>query len=162
MSYLHQGESTIVPQTRSAPSPRREEGWGEGATDSSIDPNPSPRPSPYGRGSRTECAAMTLISLALAITLAAPPARAADPALYEAAKKEGALVIVGGGPAPPYEKFAHEFMQRYPGIAVAVTGGPSNVHSVEVDKQIAARALRIDLAGGRDSVCFYFGAGEAF
>jgi ABC-type Fe3+ transport system substrate-binding protein len=53
---------------------------------------------------------------------------------------------VGGGPAPPYEKFAKEFMQRYPGIAVTVSGGPSNVHAVEIDKQMAARALRIDLA----------------
>ena len=67
-------------------------------------------------------------------------------ALYEAAKKEGALVLVGGGPAPPYESFAKAFMQRFPGIDVKVTGGPSNVHSGEIDKQIAARALRIDLA----------------
>jgi ABC-type Fe3+ transport system substrate-binding protein len=67
-------------------------------------------------------------------------------ALYEAAKKEGALVLVGGGPAPPYERFAREFMQRYPGIEVKVTGGPSNVHSANIDKQLAARALAIDLA----------------
>ena len=50
------------------------------------------------------------------------PAQTTD-ALYEAAKREGALVIVGGGPAPPYEKAAQEFMQRYPGIAVTVSGG---------------------------------------
>jgi ABC-type Fe3+ transport system substrate-binding protein len=67
-------------------------------------------------------------------------------ALYEAAKKEGAVVLVGGGPAPPYEKFAREFEQRFPGIKVTVSGGPSNVHAEEIDKQIAARALRIDLA----------------
>jgi ABC-type Fe3+ transport system substrate-binding protein len=72
-------------------------------------------------------------------------AQTAD-ALYQAAKAEGALTIVGGGPAPPYEKSAQEFMRRYPGIAVTVTGGPSNVHAAEIDKQIAARALRIDLA----------------
>jgi ABC-type Fe3+ transport system substrate-binding protein len=67
-------------------------------------------------------------------------------ALYEAAKKEGALILVGGGPAPPYEKFAREFEQRFPGIRVTATGGPSNVHSEEIDKQLAASALRIDLA----------------
>jgi ABC-type Fe3+ transport system substrate-binding protein len=67
-------------------------------------------------------------------------------ALYEAAKKEGALVLVGGGPAPPYERFAREFEQKYPGIKVTVTGGPSNVHSAEIDKQISAKALTIDLA----------------
>jgi ABC-type Fe3+ transport system substrate-binding protein len=66
--------------------------------------------------------------------------------LYAAAKKEAALVLVGGGPAPPYEKFAHEFMQRYPGIAVTASGGPSNVHAEEIDKQMAARALRTDMA----------------
>jgi ABC-type Fe3+ transport system substrate-binding protein len=66
--------------------------------------------------------------------------------LYEAAKKEGALTLVGGGPAPPYEKFAAAFMQRYPGIAVTATGGPSNVHSAEIDKQLAANALKVDLA----------------
>lgn len=66
--------------------------------------------------------------------------------LYEAAKKEGALVLVGGGPAPPYERFAKEFMQQFPGIEVKVTGGPSNVHSAEIDKQLTARALQVDLA----------------
>ncbi len=80
---------------------------------------------------------------ALSTTIAA--AQSAD-ALYEAAKAEGALTLVGGGPAPPYEKFAQEFMRRYPGIAVTVSGGPSNVHAAEIDKQIAARALRVDLA----------------
>jgi len=82
---------------------------------------------------------------ALAIWSATASAQSLD-ALYEAAKKEAALVVVGGGPAPPYEKFAQEFMQRYPGIAVTVSGGPSNVHAVEIDKQMAARALRIDMA----------------
>ena len=67
-------------------------------------------------------------------------------ALYAAAREEGALAMVGGGPAPPYEKFAQDFMRRFPGIAVTVSGGPSNVHADEIDKQIAAKALRIDLA----------------
>ncbi len=67
-------------------------------------------------------------------------------ALYAAAKKEGALVLVGGGPAPQYERFARDFEQRFPGIQVAVTGGPSNVHAGEIDQQLAGRALRIDLA----------------
>ena len=42
-------------------------------------------------------------------------------ALYAAAKKEGMLVLVGGGPAPQYERFARDFEQRFPGIQVAVT-----------------------------------------
>ena len=81
----------------------------------------------------------------LMIWLGAASAQSLD-SLYEAAKNEGALVVVGGGPAPPYEKFAQQFMQRYPGIAVTVSGGPSNVHAAEIDKQMAARALRIDMA----------------
>jgi len=66
--------------------------------------------------------------------------------LYAAAKQEGALAMVGGGPAPPYEKFAQDFMRRFPGINVTVSGGPSNVHADEINKQLAAKALRIDLA----------------
>jgi ABC-type Fe3+ transport system substrate-binding protein len=87
-----------------------------------------------------------LVGLAIAAFGSAHSAAQTTDALYEAAKREGALVIVGGGPAPPYEKTAQEFMQRYPGIAVTVSGGPSNVHADEIDKQTAARALRIDLA----------------
>jgi hypothetical protein len=64
----------------------------------------------------------------LTIWFSAASAQSLD-SLYEAAKKEAVLVVVGGGPAPPYEKFAQEFMQRYAGIAVTVSGGPSNVHA---------------------------------
>jgi ABC-type Fe3+ transport system substrate-binding protein len=95
---------------------------------------------------RSWAAGLMLAGPAFAIMTPGLSAAQTLDAFYEAAKKEGALVIVGGGPAPPYEKFAQDFMQRYPGVAVTVTGGPSNVHAVENDKQIAARALRIDLA----------------
>jgi ABC-type Fe3+ transport system substrate-binding protein len=78
-------------------------------------------------------------------TFAAAAAQSIDD-LYNAAKKEGALVIVGGGPAPPYEKSAQELMQEFPGIKVSVTGGSSNEHVKEIDKQIAAGELQIDLA----------------
>jgi ABC-type Fe3+ transport system substrate-binding protein len=67
-------------------------------------------------------------------------------ALYAAARQEGALAMVGGGPAPPYEKLAQEFMRQFPGITVTVAGGPSNVHAAEIDREIGANALRIDLA----------------
>jgi ABC-type glycerol-3-phosphate transport system substrate-binding protein len=46
--------------------------------------------------------------------------------LYEAAKKEGALVLYGGGPAPPYERFAKDFEQRFPGIKVARSRAPAS------------------------------------
>ncbi len=38
-------------------------------------------------------------------------------------------------------------MQRYLGIAVTATGGPSNVHSAEIDKPaLPPGSLRVDLA----------------
>ena len=81
----------------------------------------------------------------LALTLNRATAQTVD-GLYEAAKNEGALVIVGGGPAPAYERFAKDFELRYPGINVSVTGGPSNVHAAEIDKQLANHSLSVDLA----------------
>ena len=54
---------------------------------------------------RAWCAGFT----ALAISSGAAAAQSLD-SLYEAAKKETALAVVGGGPAPPYEKFARELL----------------------------------------------------
>jgi ABC-type Fe3+ transport system substrate-binding protein len=88
-----------------------------------------------------------LLAAAVGVAIATGGARAQTmDQLYEGAKQEGALVLFGGGPAPPYEKFAAAFMQRYPGITVTATGGPSNVQSAEIDKQLAAGSLRVDLA----------------
>ena len=42
---------------------------------------------------------------------------------YEKAKLERTLVFYSGGLAAPHENRAKEFMQKYPGIAVSVTGG---------------------------------------
>ncbi len=47
--------------------------------------------------------------------------------LYEKAKFEKTLVFYSGGPAAPHENRAKEFMQKYPGISVSLTGGFSNV-----------------------------------
>jgi ABC-type Fe3+ transport system substrate-binding protein len=66
--------------------------------------------------------------------------------LYEKAKLEKALVFYSGGPAAPHENRAREFMQRYPGIAVSVTGGFSNVLNERIEKQMADRKLEVDMA----------------
>src|SRR5262245_32903129 len=66
--------------------------------------------------------------------------------LYENAKREGALVFYAGGPAAPHENRAKEFMQKYPGITVAVTGGFSNVLNERIEKQMAERRLEVDMA----------------
>jgi ABC-type glycerol-3-phosphate transport system substrate-binding protein len=66
--------------------------------------------------------------------------------LYEKAKLDKALMFYSGGPAAPHETRAKEFMQKYPGIAVSVTGGFSNVLNERIEKQIAERKLEVDMA----------------
>src|ERR1700761_3779530 len=66
--------------------------------------------------------------------------------LYDKAKAEKELVLYTGGPAAPHEARAKLFMQQFPGIAVSVTGGFSNVLNAEIEKQMAAGALAVDMA----------------
>jgi ABC-type Fe3+ transport system substrate-binding protein len=84
---------------------------------------------------------------AAALWLAGAPARAqtADQ-LYDKAKDEKSLVLYSGGPAAPYERMAKEFSERYPGITIAVTGGFSNVLDRQIDAQLAAHKLDVDMA----------------
>jgi ABC-type Fe3+ transport system substrate-binding protein len=66
--------------------------------------------------------------------------------LYAAARAEQTLVFYAGGPAAPWEASAREFEQRYPGIAVSVTGGFSNVLDRKIDEQLNQKKLEVDLA----------------
>ena len=66
--------------------------------------------------------------------------------LYAKARNEKTLVLYTGGPAAPYERMAKAFAQHYPGIAVAVTGGFSNVLDRQIDEQLAANRLQVDMA----------------
>ncbi len=72
-------------------------------------------------------------------------AQSAD-ALYAKAKEEKSLVLYSGGPAAPYERMAKDFEQHYPGIAISVTGGFSNVLDRKIDDQLAAHKLEVDMA----------------
>jgi ABC-type Fe3+ transport system substrate-binding protein len=85
--------------------------------------------------------------LIAAVSLAGAAARgqSADE-LYAKAKDEKTLVLYSGGPAEPYERMAKQFEQRYPGIAVSVTGGFSNVLDRKIDDQMAAKKLEVDMA----------------
>jgi UDP-N-acetyl-D-mannosaminuronic acid transferase (WecB/TagA/CpsF family) len=56
--------------------------------------------------------------------------------LYEKAKLEKSLVFYAGGPAAPHENRVKEFQQRFPGIAVSITGGFSNVLNAKINQQI--------------------------
>ena len=66
--------------------------------------------------------------------------------LYEKAKAERSLVFYAGGPAVPHENRAKEFMQRFPGISISVTGGFSNVLNEKINQQMAAKQIEVDMA----------------
>src|SRR5499427_11045633 len=90
--------------------------------------------------------ALPATTLAAAL-LTAICARAETPQeLYEKAKAEQEVVFYSGGPAVPHENRARLFMQQYPGIAVKVTGGFSNVLNGEIEKQMADGKLAVDMA----------------
>jgi len=66
--------------------------------------------------------------------------------LYAKAKSEGRLVLYGGGPVEPFERWAKEFGQKFPGLQVSVTGGYSNVLDQKIDQQIRDKRLEVDIA----------------
>src|SRR5258707_8904895 len=89
-----------------------------------------------------------LARLVLAITLAGVAAKADAQSideLYQAAKKEGALSLNGGGPAGLYEPWVQEFEQRFPGIKVKLTADFSNILASIIDREFAGKKLSVDL-----------------
>src|ERR1700756_4895686 len=66
--------------------------------------------------------------------------------LYAKAKTEGSVVFYSGGPVAPYEGFAMDFEQRFPGLKVSITGGFSNVLNERIDTQLRANKLEVDMA----------------
>ena len=66
--------------------------------------------------------------------------------LYEKAKTEGALTFYAGGPTAPYERWANEFQQKFPGITVKIKGGFSNVLNAEITQQMKDKKLEVDMA----------------
>ncbi len=82
---------------------------------------------------------------ALGLIAAVGSAQAADDP-YAKAKSEGAFVLYVGGPTAPWEAMAKTFNERYPGIAISITGGFSNVLDKKIDAQIAAGKLEVDAA----------------
>ncbi len=84
--------------------------------------------------------------VAIAALLAASARAETLDELYQKVKREGTLTFYAGGPAAPHENRVKLFQQQYPGIAVTVTGGFSNVLNERIEKQIAAGKLETDLA----------------
>ena len=66
--------------------------------------------------------------------------------LYAKAKAEGSVVFYSGGPVAPYERWAKEFKERFPGIEVSITGGFSNVLDEKINQQLKAKKLEADMA----------------
>jgi ABC-type Fe3+ transport system substrate-binding protein len=95
----------------------------------------------------TLCRAVTS-SIAIGLLAMAIPHASAQGMqdLYEKAKAEKSLVFYAGGPAAPHEARAKRFMEQFPGITVSVTGGFSNVLNADIEKQMAAGALAVDMA----------------
>lgn len=94
---------------------------------------------------RTCATGLAAIAAATSLACATARAQSADQ-LYAKAKDEKTLVLYTGGPAQPYERMAKDFMQRYPGIAISVTGGFSNVLDAKINAQMAANKLEVDMA----------------
>jgi ABC-type Fe3+ transport system substrate-binding protein len=66
--------------------------------------------------------------------------------IYAKAKAEKQLSFYAGGPTAPWEAAASRFKERYPGIAVTIEGGFSNVLDRKIDEQIKAKRLTVDAA----------------
>src|SRR5258705_11666567 len=84
----------------------------------------------------------------LAITLASIAANANAQSmdeLYQAAKKEGALSLNGGGPPGLYEPWVQEFERRFPGIKVKLTANFRNILPSIIDREVAEKKLSVDL-----------------
>jgi ABC-type Fe3+ transport system substrate-binding protein len=89
----------------------------------------------------------TGVGLATAALLAGAAARAESlDELHAKAKAESTLILYAGGPTAPWEARAKEFAQRFPGIQVSVTGGFSNVLDRQIDEQLKAGKLEVDMA----------------
>ncbi|MFZ3350089.1 MAG: extracellular solute-binding protein [Xanthobacteraceae bacterium] len=97
--------------------------------------------------SRQRRSSVSFVFTLLAIfSVAAPAAAQSMDELYAKAKTEGALVFYSGGPIAPYESFLNDFKQRFPGLAVSITGGFSNVLNAKINDQLRAKKLDVDMA----------------
>jgi ABC-type Fe3+ transport system substrate-binding protein len=90
-------------------------------------------------------AAAIIVYIALLFVTPTAQAETMDE-LYAKAKSEGAVVFYSGGPVAPYEGFAKDFEQRFPGLKVSITGGFSNVLNERIDTQLRNKKLEVDMA----------------
>jgi ABC-type Fe3+ transport system substrate-binding protein len=86
------------------------------------------------------------VAAAVLARCAIPAAAETMDELYAKAKAEKSLVFYSGGPVAPYEAFAKQFEQRFPGLTVSITGGFSNVLNDKINTQLKANKLEVDMA----------------
>ena len=75
-----------------------------------------------------------------------PAAAQAVDQLDALAKEEKALVLWAAGPTGHYETAVRAFEQQFPGIAVSLTGGFSNVLNARIEQQLRASKIETDVA----------------
>jgi ABC-type Fe3+ transport system substrate-binding protein len=85
-----------------------------------------------------------LASLA-ALWLSAPAGAQTVDQLYALAKGEKTLALWAAGPIAGHESAARAFEQRFPDIAVSVTGGFSNALNVRIEDQVRTKKVETDL-----------------
>jgi ABC-type Fe3+ transport system substrate-binding protein len=94
---------------------------------------------------KAELAVGIAVFMAPSLLVAAADAEITDD-LYAKAKAEGQVVFYSGGPVAPYERFAKEFEQHFPGLTVSITGGFSNVLNSKINSQLHDKKLEVDMA----------------
>src|SRR5262249_20505884 len=137
-----QMESSRARRTRSAPSPQRGEGWGEGVTTLSIDPNPLTRLPRFGWKSTSplrgevKAAARSLTSLLglVLVALLALPAPVPAQTVEQFYRGRTVAIVVGfatGGAYDPYARLVARHLPKYlpgsPNIVVRNMQGAGSV-----------------------------------
>ncbi len=81
------------------------------------------------------------------LALATPSARAADPAIIAAARREGALAVADSAPGQNFVKFMAAFKVKYPflDIASGFYSGPTGQVLARVNAEIDAKRLTFDV-----------------
>jgi ABC-type Fe3+ transport system substrate-binding protein len=88
-----------------------------------------------------------LLPLAAALAAGASLARAQSmDELYAKAKLEQTLALYGAGPTGSHDRWIRDFEQRFPGVAVTLTGGLSNGLNRRIEQQLAGKRMVTDLA----------------
>src|SRR5436305_4325951 len=96
-------------------------------------------------------AALSLSGFASPVRAEAPPPVAITPALVEAAKKEGKVILYSSMDLPVGEKLGKAFEAAYPGIAVQIERSGSERLFQRVDQEFASNIRAVDVINTSDA-----------